>query len=209
VLAEESGRHPSEAALEWCVDPLEAHQLRPLPTPIFASSVGLTWRPVALLGAIEAPALRQLLLGGPRSAVPGATTSAFSEPAAAILRRRCWSPASPTTPEPARHQTTRASVFHHRTRGGPAWRAQRRVICLRGAGRLDGYWDAGSRAGTSRRLVLVSRLGGGGEPLRRTAPASSAEGRLIASAPRASQPLIFAGLAQCRPLPGAATHPWP
>jgi len=76
VLAEESGRHPSEAALEWCVDPLDGTTNYAHSYPFFATSVGLTWRGCRCW----APSRRRLWVsatGRPPVWVPGATTSAF------------------------------------------------------------------------------------------------------------------------------------
>ncbi|APD48918.1 MULTISPECIES: inositol monophosphatase family protein [unclassified Synechococcus] len=202
VLAEESGRHPSEAALEWCVDPLDGTTNYAHSYPFFATSVGLTWRGLPLLGAIEAPALRQCYWAAPglgawcndqRLQVSGCSDLAASLLVTGFAYDRQSQP-----------DTNYAEFcwFTHRTRGVRRGGSAAVDLAFVAAGRLDGYWERGlSSWDIAAGVVLVEQAGGvvsryDGSPLQLS------EGRLIASAPGLHQPLM-AGLAQCRPLPGA------
>ena len=65
VLAEESGRQAGSGELEWCVDPLDGTTNFAHSFPFFATSVGLTWKGLPLLGALAVPALRQFFWAAP------------------------------------------------------------------------------------------------------------------------------------------------
>ncbi len=203
ILAEESGRRPGSGELEWCVDPLDGTTNYAHGFPFFASSVGLTWQGLPLLGALAAPALNQFFW------------------AAAGLG--AWCNASPLAVSGCEHlaksllatgfaydRTTRLdnnyaefAWFTHRTRGvRRAGSAAMDLACV-AAGRFDGYWERGlSPWDLAAGIVLVEEAGGiisdyAGQRL------NPAEGRLIACSPGLHQALIN-GLASCEPLRGAS-----
>lgn len=202
VLAEESGRRPSDADLEWCVDPLDGTTNYAHSYPFFATSVGLTWRGLPLLGAIDMPSLQECYWAAPgqgawcngqRLQVSGSTDLASSLLVTGFAYDRQSQP-----------DTNYAEFcwFTHRTHGVRRGGSASVDLAFVAAGRLDGYWERGlSSWDIAAGVVLVEQAGGvvsryDGSPL------VLAEGRLIACAPGLQQPMI-AGLAQCRPLPEA------
>jgi len=201
VLAEESGRRSTGSDLEWCVDPLDGTTNYAHSYPCFATSVGLTWRGLPLLGAIEVPALNEHYWAAPglgawcndrRLAVSSPPELASSLLVTGFAYDRQSQPDT---------NYTEFCWFTHRSQGVRRDGAAAVDLAFVAAGRLDGYWERGlSPWDLAAGVVLVEQAGGvvscyGGGPL------TLAEGRLIASAPSIHAALVE-GLAQCQPMPG-------
>jgi len=202
VLAEESGRRAGSGELEWCVDPLDGTTNYAHAFPFFATSVGLTWRGMPLLGALAAPALEQFLWAAPgRGAwcndtaitVSGATRLADSLLATGFAYDRHTR---------LDNNYAEFAWFTHRSRGVRRPGAAALDLAYVAAGRLDGYWERGlSPWDLAAGVALVEEAGGvvcayDGSRL------ELASGRLIACTP-ALLPALRDGLAACRPLAGA------
>jgi myo-inositol-1(or 4)-monophosphatase len=203
VLAEESGRRGGSGDLEWCVDPLDGTTNYAHGFPFFATSVGLLWRGLPLLGALEAPALEQSFwaaagqggwCNGQRLAVSdcGHVRDALLATGFAYDR---------TT----RRDNNYAEFawFTHRSHGVRRAGAAALDLAYVAAGRLDGYWERGLSAwDLAAGVVLVEEAGGVVSGYDGSRLAIS-EGRLIACAPGLHGELVQ-GLAHCRPLPGSS-----
>ncbi len=202
VLAEESGRRSTGSALEWCVDPLDGTTNYAHGYPFFATSVGLCWRGIPLIGAISLPALEEHFWAAPalgawcndqRLQVSGCTDLAAALLVTGFAYDRHVQPDT---------NYTEFCWFTHRTRGVRRGGAAAVDLAYVAAGRLDGYWERGLAPwDLAAGVVLVEQAGGvvsrydGGD-------LELSEGRLIACTP-ALQGALIDGLAQCRPLPGA------
>ncbi|MEB3255752.1 MAG: inositol monophosphatase family protein [Synechococcaceae cyanobacterium] len=203
VLAEESGRRRGEGELEWCVDPLDGTTNYAHGFPVFASSVGLLWRGLPLLGALELPALEQSFwaAAGHGAWRNGARlqVSACSEVADALLGTGF------AYDRTSRRDNNYAefALFTHRSHGVRRAGAAAVDLAWVAAGALDGYWERGlSPWDLAAGVVLVEEAGGvvsayDGSRL------SVADGRLIACAPGLHRPMVEA-LASCRPLAGSS-----
>jgi len=201
VLARKAAATSSEARAEWCVDPLDAPPITPTAYPFFATSVGLSLAGVPLLGATRRRP-RQCYWAAPglgawcndeRLQVSGCSDLAAS-PAGT---------GSPTTAR-AKPDTTKPVLLVHPTATRGVRRGGSAAVDLAfvAAGRLDGYWNAGLSAGTSRRCGAREQARPGGEP--------ATDGMRLQAQRRAADrfgsrasPTLMAGLAQCRPLPAA------
>jgi myo-inositol-1(or 4)-monophosphatase len=206
VLAEESGRRPAAPGhsgdLEWCVDPLDGTTNYAHGFPLFGTSVGLLWRGIPLLGAIAVPRLDELFWAAPGlgSWCNGERlhVSGCSQLADALLVTGF----SYDRMQRLDNNYCEFAHFTHRSHGVRRGGAAAVDLAFVAAGRLDGYWERGlSPWDLAAGVVLVEQAGGvvsayDGRPL------ELASGRLIACPPALQQPLI-AGLASCRPLPGA------
>ena len=201
VLAEESGRRSGSGDLEWCVDPLDGTTNFAHGFPFFATSVGLTWRGLPLLGALAAPALDQFFW-----AAPGQGAWCNDQPIRVSGTGRLGDALLATGF--AYDRTSRLdnnyaefAWFTHRTRGVRRPGAASLDLAYVAAGRLDGYWERGlSPWDLAAGVALVEAAGGvvssyGGTPL------ELSSGRLIACAP-SLHPALIEGLRQCQPLPG-------
>ncbi|MCS5690706.1 inositol monophosphatase [Cyanobium sp. FGCU-6] len=203
VLAEESGRRAGSGDLEWCVDPLDGTTNYAHGYPFFATSVGLTWRGIPLLGALALPVMQELYWAAPglgswcndtRLQVTGCDRLADALLATGFGYDRT---------ERRDNNYAEFAWFTHRTHGVRRAGAAAVDLAHVAAGRLDGYWERGlSPWDLACGVVLVEQAGGlvcsyEGRPL------TLGEGRVIAAAPGLCQALID-GLAACHPLPGAA-----
>ncbi len=203
ILAEESGRRPGAGDLEWCVDPLDGTTNYAHGFPFFATSVGLTWQGLPLLGALALPALDQFFWAAAGQgawcndrplAISRCELLAKSLLATGFAYDRC-----------SRLDNNYAEFawFTHRSHGVRRAGAATVDLAYVAAGRLDGYWERGlSPWDLAAGIVLVEEAGGivsdyAGQRLNPT------DGRLIACAPGLHQALIN-GLAACEPLRGAS-----
>ena len=65
ILAEESGHFDKKNALVWCIDPLDGTTNFANGYPFFATSVGLTYNDMPILGSISVPFLKEIFFGAP------------------------------------------------------------------------------------------------------------------------------------------------
>jgi myo-inositol-1(or 4)-monophosphatase len=201
VLAEESGRRTTGSDLEWCVDPLDGTTNYAHGYPFFATSIGLTWKGIPLLGAISVPALSELYWAAPGLGAwcndRALHVSDCSDLGSSLLVTGF------AYDRQSQPDTNYAEFcwFTHRTRGVRRGGAAAVDLAFVAAGRLDGYWERGlSPWDLAAGVVLVEEAGGVVSRYDGSTPVLS-EGRLIACAPGLQQALVE-GLAQCRPLPG-------
>lgn len=204
VLAEESGRRSGLGGdLEWCVDPLDGTTNYAHRYPFFATSIGLTWQGVPLLGALAAPALDALYW-----AAPGLGAWCNDE---AIRVSDCNGLASSLLVTGfAYDRHTRLdnnyaefAWFTHRSRGVRRGGSASMDLAFVADGRLDGYWERGLSPWDLAAGVVLVEQAGGVVCSYDGSPADLSTGRLIACTPGLQQALI-AGLAACRPLSGAS-----
>ena len=202
ILAEESGRRAGAGELEWCVDPLDGTTNYAHGFPFFATSVGLTWKGLPLIGALDAPALEQAFwaasgLGAWCNDQPLAVSGCEQLPKSLLATGFAYDRCSRLD-----NNYAEFAWFTHRTRGVRRAGSAALDLAYVAAGRLDGYWERGlSPWDLAAGLVLVEEAGGSvsdytGQRL------NPADGRLIACSPGLHQALI-SGLASCAPLRGA------
>ena len=201
VLAEESGRRSGHGALEWCVDPLDGTTNYAHGFPFFATSVGLTWQGMPLLGAMAVPAFEELFW-----AAPGQGSWCNGRRLAVSTCSRLADSLLTTGFAYDRQQRldnnyAEFAWFTHRTHGVRRAGAAAVDLAFVASGKLDGYWERGLAPwDLAAGLVLVEEAGGvvsdyaGG-------PADLHSGRVVAAGPRL-HPQLLAGLAACQPLPG-------
>lgn len=204
VLAEESGRRPGQGSpLEWCVDPLDGTTNYAHRYPFFATSIGLTWNGMPLLGALAAPALDCLYW-----AAPGLGAWCNDGPIAVSDCNALGSSLLVTGFAYDRHTRldnnyAEFAWFTHRSRGVRRGGSASMDLAFVAEGRLDGYWERGLSPWDLAAGVVLVEQAGGVVCSYDGSPADLSTGRLIACTPGLQQPLIE-GLASCRPLSGAS-----
>jgi len=204
VLAEESGRRPGQGSpLEWCVDPLDGTTNYAHRYPFFATSIGLTWNGMPLLGALAAPALDCLYW-----AAPGLGAWCNDEPIAVSDCNALSSSLLVTGFAYDRHTRldnnyAEFAWFTHRSRGVRRGGSASMDLAFVAEGRLDGYWERGLSPWDLAAGVVLVEQAGGVVCSYDGSPADLSTGRLIACTPGLQQPLIE-GLAGCRPLSGTS-----
>lgn len=203
VLAEESGRRAGEGALEWCVDPLDGTTNYAHGFPFFATSVGLTWRGIPLLGALAVPAFDELYW-----AAPGLGSWCNGRRLAVSDCKRLEDALLTTGFAYDRQQRldnnyAEFAWFTHRTHGVRRAGAAAVDLAFVASGKVDGYWERGLAPwDLAAGLVLVEEAGGvvtGYDG----SPADLSKGRVVAAGPSLHGQLL-AGLATCEPLAGSS-----
>ena len=203
VLAEESGRRAGTGDLEWCVDPLDGTTNFAHGFPFFATSVGLTWKGLPLLGALAVPALRQFFW-----AAPGHGAWCNDAPMRISNAEQLSESLLATGFAYDRHTRldnnyAEFAWFTHRTRGVRRPGAAAVDLAYVASGQLDGYWERGLSPWDLAAGVALVEVAGGVVCSYDGSPLDLSSGRLIACSPGLLQPLMQ-GLATCRPLPGAS-----
>jgi myo-inositol-1(or 4)-monophosphatase len=203
VLAEESGRRAGRSPLEWCVDPLDGTTNFAHGFPFYATSVGLTWQGIPLLGALAVPAFNELYW-----AAPGLGSWCNGRRLAVSRCSRLGDALLTTGFAYDRQQRldnnyAEFAWFTHRTHGVRRAGAAAVDLAFVANGKVDGYWERGLAPwDLAAGLVLVEEAGGlvtgydGG-------PADLGSGRVVAAG-QALHGQLLAGLACCQPLPGSS-----
>jgi myo-inositol-1(or 4)-monophosphatase len=201
VLAEESGRRQGSGDLEWCVDPLDGTTNFAHGFPFFATSIGLTWRGLPLLGALAAPALEQFFWAAPGHGAwcndqPIQVSESSSLGDSLLATGFAYDRGTRLD-----NNYAEFAWFTHRTRGVRRPGAASLDLAYVAAGRLDGYWERGLSPWDLAAGVALVEAAGGVVSAYDGTPLDLVSGRLIACAPRMRQ-LLIEGLAACQPLPG-------
>jgi myo-inositol-1(or 4)-monophosphatase len=193
VLAEESGRRPSESALEWCVDPLDGTTNYAHGFPVFATSVGLTWQGIPLLGALSLPAFDEVYWAA-RLAVSDCQQLADALLATGFAYDR---------QQRLDNNYAEFAWFTHRSHGVRRAGAAAVDLAFVASGKVDAYWERGLAPwDLAAGMVLVEEAGGVVSGYDGS-PADLASGRVVAAAP-GLHGQVLAGLAACRPLAGSS-----
>ena len=203
VLAEESGRRPSESALEWCVDPLDGTTNYAHGFPVFATSVGLTWQGMPLLGALSLPAFDEVYWAAPglgswcngcRLAVSDCHQLADALLATGFAYDR---------QQRLDNNYAEFAWFTHRSHGVRRAGAAAVDLAFVASGKVDAYWERGLAPwDLAAGMVLVEEAGGVVSGYDGS-PADLSSGRVVAAAP-GLHGQVLAGLAACRPLAGSS-----
>jgi len=207
VLAEESGSRPGSVAaradLQWCVDPLDGTTNYAHGYPLFATSVGLLWQGVPLLGAMAVPRMDELFWAAPGHGCWCNQVALRVSDCRDLRDALLVTGFAYDRQQRLDNNYAEFAWFTHRTHGVRRGGAAAVDLAYVAAGRLDGYWERGlSPWDLAAGVVLVEQAGGlvssyDGSPLQLNS------GRLIACAPGLHQSLVD-GLAACSPLTGAS-----
>ncbi|WP_114992834.1 inositol monophosphatase family protein [Synechococcus sp. UW179A] len=143
VLAEESGAKGDVSELCWCVDPLDGTTNFAHGYPFFATSVGLLWRGLPILGAVAVPFLQEVFwccpgtgafLDDQRIQVSGCSSLEDSLLVTGFAYDRR---------ERSDNNYAEFCRLTHKTRGVRRGGAAAVDLAYVAAGRLDGYWERG------------------------------------------------------------------
>lgn len=201
ILAEESGSEGEQDGLRWCIDPLDGTTNFAHGYPLFATSIGLTFRQQPILGAICVPFLGETFWGAPGLGV-------FCN-AEAIRTTHCRSLADSllvTGFAYDRHTRLENNYaefcwFTHRTHGVRRGGAAAVDLAFVAAGRQDGYWERGLSPWDLAAGVALVDLAGGHISGYRGEAFDLSSGRVVAANP-ILHALIIQELTQIKPLRG-------
>ena len=161
ILAEEGGLKGQKNDLCWCIDPLDGTTNFAHGYPFFATSIGLTWNDLPILGAISVPFFNELYWASPnmgafcnenpikvsatKSLINSLLVTGFAYDRTKVVDNNyaefCW--------------------LTHRTRGVRRGGAAAVDLAFVAGGRLDGYWERGlSKWDTAAGVPIVELAGG-------------------------------------------------
>ena len=189
VLAEESGALGDVSDLCWCVDPLDGTTIFANGYPFFATSIGLLWRGLPILGAVAVPFLQEVFWCCPGSGAflndqPIQVSSCSSLDDSLLVTGFAYD-----RRERLDNNYAEFCRLTHRTRGVRRGGAAAVDLAYVAAGRVDGYWERGLSpwdltAGAA--LVVIA----GGEVSDYRAPNYDvSSGRILATGPGIHAPL--------------------
>ncbi len=161
IHAEESGFIGEQSELMWCIDPLDGTTNYAHGYPFFATSVGLTWKNIPLLGAISVPYMKEIFWGAPNIGVfcnnKAITASSCKTLSSSLLVTGF------AYDRHGRLDNNYAEFCRltHLTRGVRRGGAAAVDLAFVAAGRLDGYWERGLSPWDLAAGVALVELAGG------------------------------------------------
>ena len=161
ILAEESGQIGKEEDLCWCLDPLDGTTNFAHGYPFFATSIGLTWKNVPILGSIAIPFFDEIYWGAPEIGVfcnnePIKVSSSNHLKDSLLVTGFAYDRC--TTKD---NNYAEFCSLTHRTRGVRRGGAAAVDLAFLACGRLDGYWERGlSKWDLAAGISLVEMAGG-------------------------------------------------
>jgi myo-inositol-1(or 4)-monophosphatase len=143
ILAEESGSSGTPGSLCWCVDPLDGTTNFAHGYPFFATSVGLIWKGLPLLGSVAVPFLNETYWCSPHQGsylndTPIQVSDCITLQDSLLVTGFAYD----------RHEVTDNNYAEfcwltHRCRGVRRGGAAAVDLAFVASGRLDGYWERG------------------------------------------------------------------
>ena len=143
VLAEESGAQGDVSDLCWCVDPLDGTTNFAHGYPFFATSIGLLWRGLPILGAVAVPFLREVFWCCPGSGAFLNDQQIHVSSCSSLDESLLVTGFAYDRRERLDNNYAEFCRLTHRTRGVRRGGAAAVDLAYVAAGRVDGYWERG------------------------------------------------------------------
>ena len=161
ILAEESGEEGDQEGLRWCIDPLDGTTNFAHGYPFFATSVGLTWNSVPILGCIDIPFLKETYWAAPgHGAVCNGRYLKVSSPKR-LSESLLITGFSYDRKTRLDNNYAEFCSLTHLTRGVRRGGAAAVDLAFLAAGRIDGYWERGlSQWDLAAGVAIVEQAGG-------------------------------------------------
>ena len=161
ILAEESGLSGASNSLQWCIDPLDGTTNFASNYPFFATSIGLTWNDLPLLGSISIPFFKEIY-----SAAPGIGAFCNGKKIQVSSCEKLVDSLLVTGFAYDRKEVLDNNYgefiwLTHLTRGVRRGGAAAVDLAFISCGRLDGYWERGLKKWDLAAGVPLVELAGG------------------------------------------------
>ena len=161
IVAEESGDCGTKSELTWYIDPLDGTTNYAHGYPFFATSIGLTWKSIPILGAIYVPFLKEIYSGSPNI---GAFCNELEIHTSDCLKIRDSLLVTGFAYDRQTKTDNNYAEFcwlTHRSRGVRRGGAAAVDLAFVAAGRLDGYWEQGlAKWDLAAGIAIVEAAGG-------------------------------------------------
>ncbi len=199
IFAEEGGISGPQSDLSWCIDPLDGTTNFAHGYPFFATSIGLTWKNKAILGAISVPFFNENYW-----AAPGIGSFCNSTKISVSKSKKLKDSLLVTGFAYDRHTILDNNYSEfcwltHRTRGVRRAGAAAVDMAFVAIGRVDGYWERGLSPWDLAAGIPIVELAGGVIGDYKKGKFNLSEGRIIASNPFIQKELL-AELSKVKPL---------
>ena len=201
ILAEESGITNNKIDLKWCVDPLDGTTNFAHGYPFFATSIGLTYKDLPLLGSISIPFLNENY-----SAAPGLGAFCNNNKIQVSKTTSLSNSLLVTGFAYDRHNRLDNNYAEfcwltHRTRGVRRGGAAAVDLAFIASGRLDGYWERGLAKWDLAAGVAIVNEAGGSIKDYKNKEFNLESGRILACTPKIEKE-ILQELSKVKPLEG-------
>ena len=161
ILAEETGLSGDDENLCWCLDPLDGTTNFAHGYPFFATSIGLTWRNIPILGSIEIPFLNETYWGAPEVGVYCNNEAIKVSTSNLLINSLLVTGFAYDRFTREDNNYAEFCSLTHRTRGVRRGGAAAVDLAFLASGRLDGYWERGlSKWDLAAGVALVELAGG-------------------------------------------------
>ncbi len=161
ILGEESGLNGEIDDLCWCVDPLDGTTNYAHGYPFFATSIGLTWKDIPILGAISIPFMRELFWGAPHIGVYCNNAPIKVSSSSALIDSLLVTGFAYDRFTRKDNNYAEFNWLTHKTRGVRRGGAAAVDLAYIACGRLDGYWERGLAKWDLAAGVALVELAGG------------------------------------------------
>ena len=161
ILAEESGFKLKDREIKWCIDPLDGTTNYAHGYPFFATSIGLIWNSIPILGAISVPYLNEIYYASPdygsfcnEEKIKVSNTNSLSD--SLLVTGFAYD----------RHKLLDNNYSEfcwltHRSHGVRRGGAAAIDLAFVASGRVDGYWERGLAEWDLAAGVAIVEMAGG------------------------------------------------
>ncbi len=161
ILAEESGATNASSEITWCIDPLDGTTNYSHGYPLFATSVGLIYKNLPILGAISVPYLNEIYYAAPSlgsfcNDVPIHVNSTRELEKSLLVTGFSYD-----RKEVVENNYAEFCLMTHQTHGVRRGGAAAVDMAFIAAGKLDGYWERGlAKWDLAAGVPIVEEAGG-------------------------------------------------
>ncbi len=202
ILAEETGSIGNNDSLTWCIDPLDGTTNFAHGFPFFATSIGLIWRKIPILGSISAPALGENYCGIPRKGSFCNGERIYSSNTKSLQESLLVTGFAYDRQKVKDNNYAEFCWLTHRTHGVRRAGAASLDLAYVASGKIDGYWERGLSPWDLAGGLPIAELAGCEISDYKTGEFDLNSGRVLACAPGLKESLLNE-LKKVQPLPEA------
>ena len=189
ILAEEGGLTDMNNDLCWCIDPLDGTTNFAHGYPFFATSIGLTWNNMPILGAISIPFINELYWAAPAIGAFCNEEDINVSSCKSLINSLLVTGFAYDRLQVRDNNYAEFCSLTHKSRGVRRGGAAAVDLAFIAAGRLDGYWERGLSKWDMAAGVPIVELAGGVISNYPKGDFDLNSGRIFASTPGVEQEL--------------------
>ena len=161
ILAEESGQDGIDKSLMWCIDPLDGTTNYAHGYPFYATSIGLCYNNLPLLGAINIPYFNEIYSSAPGLGAYCNSKRINVSTTKELINSLLVTGFAYDRREVIDNNYSEFCTLTHKTRGVRRGGAAAVDLAFVASGKLDGYWERGlAKWDLAAGVPLVEEAGG-------------------------------------------------